>query len=195
VDLSNLFLDAMTKDGPMTLSLAMFLGTLGIPVPLPILALAAGAFARYGMVNWGLTSFLALAGATLGDSLGFVVGRFAGAWAYRRYGDSPAWAKARGRFRRNGGLAIYITRFLLTPLAVPTNLIAGGSDYSYPRFLAYTVAGTSTFILVFGGMGYVFGKEWKAIADYLTIYVNWLAGLCIAAIAVYLLIRYLRGTR
>ena len=185
----------MTKDGPTTLALAMFLGTLGVPVPLPILALAAGAFARYGMVNWHLTSFMALAGATLGDSLGFVVGRFAGSWAYRRYGDSPTWDKARARFHRNGGLAIYITRFLLTPLAVPTNLIAGGSGYSYLRFLAYTVAGTSTFILVFGGMGYVFGKEWKVVAEYVTIYANWLAGLCVVGVAVYLLIRYLRQTK
>jgi membrane-associated protein len=182
----------MTKDGPMTLGLAMFLGTLGIPVPLPILALAAGAFARYGMLNWHLTSFMALAGATVGDSLGFLVGRFASAWAYRRYGDSPAWAKARGRFRRNGSLAIYITRFLLTPLAVPTNLIAGGTDYSYLKFLLYTAAGTLTFLVIFGGMGYAFGNEWKVVAEYLKIYARWLVGLSVAGIAAYLLMRYLR---
>jgi membrane-associated protein len=185
----------MTKDGPMTLGLAMFLGTLGIPVPLPILALAAGAFARYGMVNWRLVSFMALAGATVGDSLGYVVGRFAGAWAYRRYGGSPTWDKARARFHRNGSLAIYITRFLLTPLAVPTNLIAGGSGYSYLKFLLYTAAGTLTFLIIFGGMGYAFGSEWKVVAEYLKIYARWLVGLCIAGIAAYLLVHYLRRAK
>jgi membrane-associated protein len=195
LNLTNLFLAAMTTYGPVTLGLAMFLGTLGIPAPLPILALAVGAFARHGLVNSGLALFLALAGATLGDSLGYAVGRFASEWAHRRYGESPAWAKARARFQRNGSLAIYITRFLLTPLAVPTNLIAGGSGYPYRRFLVYTVAGTLTFLLVFAGTGYAFGRQWRAVGQFVTSYSDWLIGASVVGIVVYLLIRHLHSNK
>ena len=81
---ANLLIAGMTIYGPVTLGLAMLLGTMGIPVPLPILALAAGAFARYGSIKGGMAVFAALAGATLGDSLGYVVGRFASEWAQSR---------------------------------------------------------------------------------------------------------------
>lgn len=187
--LTDIFLVGMTTYGPVTLALAMFLGTLGIPAPLPILALAAGAFARYGSINWGMALLLALTGATLGDSLGYVVGRFAAQWAQRRFGNSADWDKARDRFHRNGDLAIFITRFLLTPLAVPTNLIAGISGYPYQRFFVYTVAGTLVFLVFFGGLGYTFGRQWSVVGELVSDYSVWIVGATIVGIVVYLLIR------
>jgi membrane protein DedA with SNARE-associated domain len=189
LNLTDVFLTAMTTYGPVTLGVAMFMGTLGIPVPLPILALAAGAFARLGSINWGLALALALAGEALGDSLGYLVGRFAGKWAGRRYGDSPAWRKASDRFFRNGGLAIYLTRFIFTPLAVPTNLIAGVSHYPYQRFLIHAVGGTLTFILIFGATGYAFGRQWEAVGKYVSSYFGWLMGAALVGAVVYFLIR------
>ncbi len=186
---TDIFLVGMTTYGPVTLALAMFLGTLGIPAPLPILALAAGAFARYGSINWGMALLLALTGATLGDSLGYVVGRFAGQWSQRRFERSSAWDKALDRFHRNGDLAIFITRFLLTPLAVPTNLIAGISGYPYQRFLVYTVAGTLVFLIFFGGLGYAFSKQWSVVGELVSDYSVWIVGATIVGIVVYLLVR------
>jgi membrane protein DedA with SNARE-associated domain len=158
-------------------------------VPLPILALAAGAFARHGSLNWTVALLAALAGATLGDSLGYAVGRFAGEWAQRRFGKSPGWVRAEARFHRNGWLAIYITRFLLTPLAVPTNLIAGGSGFPFRRFLLLTLAGTLTFLLLFGGTGYAFGRQWRAVGEFVTNYWGWLVAATTVSIVIYLLVR------
>ncbi len=188
ISLTDIFLAGMTTYGPVTLALAMFLGTLGIPAPLPILALAAGAFARHGSINWGMALFLALAGATLGDSLGYMVGHFAGQWAQRRFGNSPTWDKALDRFHQNGDLAIFITRFLLTPLAVPTNLIAGISNYPYQQFFVYTVTGTLVFLLFFGGMGYTFGRQWSVVGELVSDYSVWIVGATIVGIVVYHLV-------
>ena len=69
---ANLLIAGMTIYGPATLGLAMLLGTMGIPVPLPILALAAGAFARYGSIKAGLAVFAAFAHRELSDILGFL---------------------------------------------------------------------------------------------------------------------------
>ena len=195
LNLTDIFLAGMTTYGPLTLGLAMLLGTMGIPAPLPILAVAAGAFARHGSINWGLAALLALAGATLGDSLGYAVGHWASDWVQRRYADSPAWASAQARFLRNGDVAIYITRFLLTPLAVPTNLIAGISSYPFQRFLAYTVAGTLTFIIIFGGVGFAFARQWKAVGDFVSSYFDWVVAASVVAVVVYFLARHLLGKR
>ncbi len=189
LDITTVFLMGMTTYGPMTLGLAMLLGTLGIPVPLPILAVAAGAFARHGLVRGGLAVFTALAGATLGDSLGYVIGRFASDWAQRHYGDSGAWRKARSRFHRNGDLAIFITRFLLTPLAVPTNLIAGISRYPYRLFFVYTVAGTMVFIIFFGGLGFIFGEQWRIVGEFIDNYFVWLVVATTVGVVMYLVAR------
>jgi len=190
--LTDIFLAGMTTYGPVTLALAMFLGTLGIPAPLPILALAAGAFARYGSINWGMALFLALAGATLGDSLGYVVGRFASQWAQRRFGSSPSWDKALDRFHRNGDLAIFVTRFLLTPLAVPTNLIAGISNYPYRKFVVYTLTGSLVFLLFFGGLGYTFGKQWSIVGEFVSDYLGWIVGTAVVVTMVYILVHHLQ---
>jgi len=195
LNLTDIFLAGMTTYGPLTLGLAMLLGTMGIPAPLPILAIAAGAFARHGSINWGLAALLALAGATLGDSLGYAVGHWASDWVRHRYGDSPAWTNARARFLRNGALAIYITRFLLTPLAVPTNLVAGVSGYPFRRFLAYTVAGTLTFIIIFGGMGFAFARQWEAVGEFVSNYFDWVVAASVVAVVVYFLARHLLGKR
>lgn len=189
LNITAVFLIGMTTYGPITLAVAMLLGTLGIPVPLPVLAVAVGAFARHGLVRWGLAIFAALAGATLGDSLGYVIGRFASDWAQRRYGDSGAWRKARNRFHQNGGLAIFITRFLLTPLAVPTNLIAGISRYPYRLFFVYTVAGTMVFILFFGGLGFIFSEQWRAVGMFIDSYFIWLVAATTVGIVAYLIAR------
>ena len=193
--LGEIFLTGMTTYGPLTLGVAMLLAPLGIPVPLPFMVLAAGAFARHGSIHWGLALILALTGAALGDSLGYVVGHFASDWAQRRFGESPVWQKARHQFKRNGSLAIFLTRFLLTPLAIPTNLIAGGSRYPFQKFLVYTVAGTLIFLVMFGGLGYIFSNQWHAIGEIVGSYSVWLGGAAIVGVGIFLLVRHLYRNR
>jgi membrane protein DedA with SNARE-associated domain len=183
--------ERLTSYGPLTLGLAMLLGPLGVPLPTPLFALAAGAFVRQGSIHWVPTLFLALFGALAGDSLGYGAGHFARGWVERLFGRSAAWQKARRRFANNGGWAVCITRFLLTPLAAPTNLIAGGSGYGYRRFLVYDVAGTLIFLLLFGGLGYAFGPQWQIVGQSLGQYMGWVLGLAVAAIVLYLLLRRL----
>ncbi len=50
-------------------------------------------------------------------------------------------------------LAIYATHFLFTPLGMPVNLIAAGSSYPYWRFLVFDVAGTLSWLVLYGGLG------------------------------------------
>jgi hypothetical protein len=41
-----------------------------------------------------------------------------------RYGQTATWLRAEAQFQRRGGLAVYLTRWLLTPLSCRMNLTA-----------------------------------------------------------------------
>jgi membrane protein DedA with SNARE-associated domain len=191
LNLIDFFLTGMTVHGPLVLGLALLLGALGLPMPVPLLGLAAGAFARQGLIDWRTLSVLGLMGAALGDSVSYGIGRFAGGWVQRHFGRflAAAWQKAGDRFEQHGALAVYVTRFLLIPLAVPTNLIAGSSGYDFRRFLAHAVAGDASWIALYCGLGYIYGSRWQVISQLVSPYLGWLAGAVVIGIGVYAISR------
>ena len=187
--LTDLILTGVLNYGPPAIGLALLLGALGLPLPGTLLVLAAGAFVRQGVLSWATAAGFGLLGVVLGDSASYMVGRFAGRWVQRRFGRSAAWQKAAEIFDRQGGLAVYLTRFLLTPLALPTNLIAGGSGYPFWRFLGYDAAGELTWIALYGGLGYMFGSQWELINQFISDFSGLLVGLVMVGGGVYLLLR------
>ncbi len=189
LNLSELFLTGMITYGPSALGLALLLGALGLPLPGTLFVLAAGAFIRQGVIDWGAASGFGLLGAVLGDSASYAMGRFAKGWVQRRFGQSSTWQTAQATFERRGGMAIYLTRFLLTLLAVPTNLIAGSTGYSFWRFLAYDIAGEATWIVLYGGLGYTFGSQWELISQFISDFSGLLVGVVALGAGVYILLR------
>jgi membrane protein DedA with SNARE-associated domain len=170
------------------MSLALFMSASGIPVPGTLLVIAGGAFAQQGILEWR-TAFLAgLFGVLLGDSTSFMMGRIAKGWVQRRFGHSSIWQSAQEAFSRRGKAAIYLTRFLVTPLAIPTNLIAGSSGYHFSRFLLYDAAGEISWLAIFGGLGYIFGSNWELINQFVTDSSGLLAGIALIVIGIYFFI-------
>jgi membrane-associated protein len=160
LDLGSICLSARTTAGPVAfaaaLAVALFLGPLRLPIPTGLLVVAAGAFARQGLMPLALVAALGLAATLLGDDAAYLVGRFAGGWAQRLGSGRRAatWKRAQEQFEQRGGLALYSTRVLLTTLDVPANLIAGGSRYAFRRFLAWDLVGRVTWLLIYGGLGW-----------------------------------------
>ena len=54
-------------------------------------------------------------------------------------------------------MSIFLTRFLITGIAVPVNLLAGTGNFPFKRFLMYDLAGEAIWIFGYGGLGYLFG--------------------------------------
>jgi membrane protein DedA with SNARE-associated domain len=180
--------------GAPAFGLALLLGALGIPLPGSLFVVAAGAFVRQGVLDGPLAAIFGLGGALLGDSLSYGLGRFARDWVQRRFGPSPTWRKAQATFDRRGGLAVYLTRFLLTPLAIPVNLIAGGSGYTFWRFMTYAAAGEITWLALYGGLGYAFGSQWELISQFMSDFSGLLIGVAALGAGVYFLV-YFQRTR
>lgn len=190
--MTDLLLDGMTTYGAITLGIALLLGALGTPIPTSFMVIAAGAFARQGVINGQSAFLVGLGGAVIGDSLSYGLGRFAQGWVQRRLDRSSAWQNACRRFEQGGALTIYLTRFLFMPLAVPANLIAGGTGYSYQRFLTYDLAGEITWLVLYGGIGYAFGNQWQTVSQFINDNSGYVVGITVVGMGTYFVYRYLR---
>lgn len=191
LSLTDLFLTGMTSYGPLLFGLALLLSPLGLPVPTGLLVLAAGAFVRQGLMDWPVATAVGLAGTVLGDVGSYGLGRFAGDWVQRRLKGNRAalWLKAQAGFLKHGALALLSTRVLFTGLDVPTNLVAGSSHYPFRRFLAWDLLGRLGWLLLYGGLGYVFGSQWPVVSQMISDYQGWFAGLAVVGVGVLLLRR------
>lgn len=192
-NLTDLFLTWMINYGALAFGLALFVGATGVPFPGSLLVLAAGAFARQGILDWSSAAIFGLVGAVLGDTLSYAMGNFARQWVHRHFGQRATWQMAQATFAHRGGLAIYLTRFILTQVAIPVNLIAGSSGYPFRRFLTFDFAGEVTWIMLYGGLGYAFGNQWELISQFISDFSGLLIGVIVLAIGLYFLWRRRRA--
>lgn len=191
-DLNDLLLAAIVTYGAFAVGLALMLGGLGIPLPSTLLVLAGGAFIQQGTLDFASTIVLALVGVVLGDTLSYGIGSILRHPIQRRYGQSPTWLRAEDYFARRGPIAIFLTRCVLTPIALPINLIAGSSGFPLVRFIGYDAAGELTWLVMYGTLGYVFGSQWEYLSDAISDASGLVVGLLIVGVGVYALFRWQR---
>jgi membrane protein DedA with SNARE-associated domain len=176
-EVTEFFLNALATYGPAALGLALLVGNMGLPTPTTPLVLASGALAHEGLMDWQAAVIWGYAGAILGDLFSYAVGRSGWDWAQRALSQRRAdlWNRALARFQCHAGLAVYLTRFIFTTLDVPINLIAGSSRYPLQRFLTASLAGRATWLVLFGGFGYLAGSQWQTVSQLVNDYSLYLA--------------------
>jgi membrane-associated protein len=177
--MSDFLLTQIINYGAPLIGLILLLGALGVPLGTSVIVIAAGAFSQQGFLNWQNAILIGLAGAVIGDILSYGIGYFAKGWTEKRFGNSSMWINASQSFQKRAGLAVYFTRWLITTIAIPINLIAGGSGYKFSNFLFFDVLGEITWILLYGGLGYWFGSEWEIVYDFITNFGGLILGLVI----------------
>lgn len=157
-------LTALLNHGSTLLGVTLFFSALGLPLPATMLLVAAGAFSRQGLFAADAAVLAATAGAVAGDGCSYLLGRFSLRLAPASLLASAGWARASAQFARWGAWSVFVTRFLLTPAALPVNLLAGSTRYGWARFMAAVVAGETVWVLLFGGIGHVFADQWENIS-------------------------------
>ena len=165
-DLSIDLLPLILSYGAPLLGALLLFGAIGIPIPTTLLVVASGAFVRQGMLTPD-AALIGLCCVVAGDSLSFAIGRLGQGRLERRFYASHAWQRALRLFHSRGGAAIYLTRWLFTGVAIPTNLAAGGSGYRFDRFLLLDLLGEATWMSLFGGLGYWLGSQWELASQLL----------------------------
>jgi membrane protein DedA with SNARE-associated domain len=180
---------AATYGAPMIGGL-LYLGGLGFPLPGTLLVIASGAFIRQSLLDAVSTPALGYLGTISGDASLYAIGFFASGWIQGRFGQTSAWKSAHALFDRRGGIAIFLTRWLLTAVAFPITLIAGSSGYGFKKFFLYAILGELTWFAVYGGLGYAFGSQWELISDFISNFSGFALGALALGVGIYVLIKF-----
>jgi undecaprenyl-diphosphatase len=150
---------------------AVFLGVLaegaGIPVPGETMLLAGGAMAHLGRLSLAAVIATGMAGALVGDNMGFAIGRLGGRRLLERWGPHVGFTAARVAhfdrfFHRHGPRTVFIARFV-TGLRVVCAVLAGGSRLPWRRFAGYNAAGAAVWATVIGLAGFALGQSWQRL--------------------------------
>jgi membrane protein DedA with SNARE-associated domain len=187
--MSEFLLTQIINYGAPILGAIVFLGALGAPFPSTFTVIAAGAFSRQGFLSWPSAALIALTCVVLGDCLSYAMGYYAREPVFRRFHASEKWMQAQGAFRRWGGLSVLLTRFLITGIATPVNLIAGTGNYPFRRFFSYDLLGQAIWVAGYGGLGFLFGTQWEAVGTFLSDMSSFLLGLLILGAGIWLGLR------
>ena len=150
--------------GHWALAFITLLGGIGIPVPSSMILLATGAFIQQGIMSGEMAVILALTGVVMGDSISYMLGRGLRNTVIKRYESMPSWQRATDVFRHWGVWGIFLSRFLITPVALPINLLAGSTRFRFQVFAAAMFSGELIWVIIFIGSGYLFTDRWEEIS-------------------------------
>ncbi len=187
--LTEMALSNLAVYGIPVLLLVSYVGSLGIPFPISIVIIAAGAFTHEGLLDWRLAILACLLGAAMADNSEYLLGHLAGRWLKKRSSQKFVWKKALSALTRQGCWAILLTRFWLTPLAPAVNVVAG-SRYPYTRFLLFDLTGQLVWVLLYGGLGYLFASQWKLVSVDMSQFSGLSFGLVVLAAGIFLLMKW-----
>lgn len=164
---------------------------MGIPTPGQTLLMAGALEASAGGMNLLLLLFLVTMAATLGNSVGYAIGRWGGRVALDKLKVDPKRQQyIDDLFERRGGLAILFARFVDGSRQL-NGIVAGILRMPWWTFTAYNAAGALLWTCAWGLGTYYFGRDIHGIAHFLHRHDSLFFGLSITivlALLVYLLL-------
>ena len=160
-------LDLFARYGYAVVFGGVFLENMGLPVPGETMLLAGAALAHHGQLSLIKVIVTAIAAATLGDNLGFFLGRHGGRRLAERHGWRVGLTPERLSgfdqfFHRHGPKTVFAARFI-TGLRVVGALLAGGSGMSWPVFLFYNATGAVVWCTAVAFAGYSLAYSWDTL--------------------------------
>ena len=184
--------------GYWTVAVALLLENAGIPIPGETILLFASFLAfseRELSLPWIIV--VGTVAATLGDNLGYALGRRGGRplleryrkWFRQRWFDRNI-ARGERLFEHYGPAAIFFARFLFG-LRIIAGPLAGVLHMRWKQFALFNFLGAAVWVTVVALVGYFFGSQWDHVVRVLK---EVDAGILIAAVGV-ILILWLRHRR
>ena len=154
------------------LLLLVLLESLGIPLPGEIALVTAAAYASSGKISIAIVIVLAAVGAIIGGILGYWIGIKGGLPLVARYGGYVGVRKSHvdrthAFFERNGAKTILFGRFIAI-LRTWAAVVAGAAAMSFTKFVTYNTIGSIVWAIVFGLLGYYFGRDLPVLEKYIS---------------------------
>jgi membrane protein DedA with SNARE-associated domain len=139
------------------------LESMGLPLPGETILLAAAAYAGVGGLSLPGVIASAAAGAIVGDSIGYWLGRRGGLALLARFPrlqrlTRRKLASAQTFFARYGAATVFLGRFVAL-LRMFAAFLAGVARMPYATFFFYNVAGGVCWAVLMGLLGFTFGSN------------------------------------
>lgn len=162
-------LSLLIQWGLPVLAMSITLSCLALPIPTSLVMLVCGSFVAAGEFDFALTWITALGAAVLGDQIGFGFGRVLGvpliAGISKHKTRRNLINKATEQLEQSGNWAVFLSRWLFSPLGPYINFICGATVFSWRRFTFWSVMGETVWVSVYITLGYVFGQSMDALAE------------------------------
>ena len=156
---------------------------LGVVIPGEIAILVAGAAAQVGTLPLWAVIPTGVAGAVIGDAVGFGVGRRYGEQMIRRLPERLVKPEAvhatKELIRRRGPIVVLIGRTTALLRALVPGL-AGMSGLSWERFLPYNLLGGAIWATVVATLGYLAGASLAVVQEQVGMVSNIILGVVVA---------------
>jgi membrane protein DedA with SNARE-associated domain len=166
----------------------------GVPAPGQTILIAAAVYAGTGKLNIAWVAVVAFVAATLGDNLGYLIGRVGGRPLVHRYGRYVFLTEERLEhveqvFERYGGKLVVVARFV-DGLRQFNGVVAGIAGMHWPHFLACNALGAALWVSTWTLAGRLAGRHIDVIYQHVRRYEP-LVLAALAVVVVALLVRYL----
>ncbi|MGC1393560.1 MAG: DedA family protein [Coleofasciculaceae cyanobacterium] len=145
---------------------AVFLGialeSIGVPIPGETITIVGGFLAGSGELSYWLVLGSAIAGAVLGGTCGYGIGKLGGWDLLLRVGSffrvsEKELTEIKQQFSENAGQAVFFGRFVAF-LRVFASPMAGIAEMPFPQFMLSNLAGGTVWASVMVTLSFFFGR-------------------------------------
>lgn len=174
----------------LVVGLVIGVESMGVPLPGETTLIAAALLASQGHLRIEFVIAAAAAGAIVGDSIGYFIGRKAGRGLFERLGrrfhhfSEDRLVRAEKYFHKYGVWTVFFGRFVAL-LRIFAGPMAGMLRMHYPRFLAANAAGGIAWSTTIGLVAYNIGDNADKIFGKVSVWA--LAVIGVAAVAAYVI--------
>jgi membrane protein DedA with SNARE-associated domain len=142
----------------------------GVPAPGQTILIAAAVYAGTGHLNLTGVAVAAFFAATVGDNLGYLIGRFGGRRLVQRFGRYVFLTERRleriaAVMDRHGSKVVTVARFV-DGLRQLNGIVSGMTGMPWQRFLGYNALGAALWVAI-----------WVSVGRFAGHHLGWLAAL------------------
>jgi membrane protein DedA with SNARE-associated domain len=184
----------LTKYGYFAVFAVVGVESFGVPAPGQTILIAAAIYAGSGKLSVVWVAAVAFLAATLGDNLGYLIGRVGGRPLVHRFGRYVFLTEERidhveRVFERYGGKLVVVARFV-DGLRQFNGVVAGIAGMRWSHFLACNALGAALWVGLWTSVGRLAGRHIDAIYEQVRRYEPFVL-VALGVVIVALLARYL----
>ena len=196
MNITDQLLGALSQYGLPVLFGVIVIATVGVPLPISMMLVAAGSFVELGEMKLWQVIVVASAGAVVGDQIGYALGRWGSQLVVprikRRKNGAAKIAQADAFAKRWGAAGIFFSRWLITPLGPWLNLTSGMTGYPWVRFFVWDALGEVLWVVLYVMLGKLFSDRVQELVEILGNLAWVVVGLIVTAILGWKLLQYVR---